>query len=388
MRLERVESCGGLLFRLAVGGSIALMLLLVLVTRRPAGPADVILVAAAAVASAAWLSPRALEPLTIAASVASPAATLFVATRGTGPEPSVVFEAGGLLLVIVKMVWKAPKSRMVQLTALVTLALAVLPLRASSVRAHAPLSVLASMPLLVLVALAVGAGAYLRALADRRERALAAVRAGERLELARDLHDFVAHHVTGIVVQAQAARYAARSGVPQTAEQIDTMFAAIEKSGAEALTSMRRLVGLLRDAEPAEPGQTRPLGDLDRLTELVHGFTDPPAQLDLDPALPDLPPEVAASACRVVQEALTNVRKHAADATQVQVRVGRVADVVEVSVRDDGQGRGRLLPAGGYGLAGLTERVQALGGELRSGPRPEGGWEVVARLGKLRESAL
>jgi len=381
-----VESCGGLLFRLSVGGSIALMLLLVLVSRRPAGLADLVLVAVAAVASAAWLLPRAMESLAIAASVASLATTLFVATHGVAAEPSALFEVGGLLLVVVKLVWKAPKSRMVQLTALVTLALAVVPLRASTVRTHPPVSILASMPLLVMVALAVGTGAYLRALADRRKRALAEVRAGERLELARDLHDFVAHHVTGIVVQAQAARYASRSGVPQTPEQIDTMFAAIEKSGAEALTSMRRLVGLLRDPEP---GTTRPLGDLDRLADLVKDFDHPPARLELDPALSDLPPEIAASACRVVQEALTNVRKHAADATQVQVRLGRIGDVVEVSVRDDGQGRGgRLLPAGGYGLAGLAERVQALDGELRCGPRPEGGWEVVARLGKLRESAL
>ncbi|MEV4259437.1 histidine kinase, partial [Spirillospora sp. NPDC049652] len=229
----------------------------------------------------------------------------------------------------------------------------------------------------------------IRAMDARRRRALSDARRDERLELARDLHDFVAHHVTGIVVQAQAARFAASSGAAaQSPEQLDRMFGQIEKAGTEALTSMRRMVGLLRDAQDAarpggphaDGGATRPVGDLTQIAELVDGFGDtPPATLALADDLGELPPEVVTSVHRVVQEALTNARKHAADATVVRVSVARLGDgSVEVAVRDDGQGRGRRLPSGGFGLAGLAERVDAVDGRLTAGPRPEGGWEVVA----------
>ncbi|TYK53548.1 hypothetical protein FXF68_00780 [Actinomadura decatromicini] len=256
---------------------------------------------------------------------------------------------------------------------------------------YSPLAALLfTAPLGVTVAVALGIGLYLRAVDARRSRALAAARRDERLELARDLHDFVAHHVTGIVVQAQAARFTAGSGAAHSPEQLDAMLGGIEKAGTEALTSMRRMVGLLRDAQhvDAPDGEargdggaaTRPVGDLARLRELVDGFTHPPAALTLAPDLGTLPPEVATSAHRVVQEALTNVRKHAADAATVQVTLARVGHGVEVAVRDDGRGRGRRLPSGGFGLTGLAERVGALGGWLRAGPRPDGGWEVVAVL--------
>jgi signal transduction histidine kinase len=150
---------------------------------------------------------------------------------------------------------------------------------------------------------------------------------------------------------------------------------------------MRRLVGLLRESEDAA---VRPVGDLAQLTELVGGFTNPQAVLKIDPDLPELPPEIATTAHRVVQEALTNARKHAADASIIRVGVALLpSKAVEVTVRDDGQGKGRRLPSGRYGLVGLTERVGAVGGTLHAGPRPEGGWEVVALLPlevSLRES--
>ncbi|MFC7729582.1 sensor histidine kinase [Actinomadura keratinilytica] len=116
------------------------------------------------------------------------------------------------------------------------------------------------------------------------------------------------------------------------------------------------------------------------MEELVAGFTDLPVTLTVDPGLGDLPPEIATSVHRIVQEALTNTRKHAADATRVRVEVVRVPDGIEVGVRDNGQGRGRRLPSSGFGLVGLAERVEALGGRMRAGRRPEGGWELVAVL--------
>jgi signal transduction histidine kinase len=149
---------------------------------------------------------------------------------------------------------------------------------------------------------------------------------------------------------------------------------------------MRRTVGVLRDTAEAD---RRPVGDLAGVADLVEGFAGPGQQVTLqrDPALlDDLPHEVQAAAFRVVQEALTNVRRHAADATTVTVRLRLRPDGgrLEVTVSDDGRG-GTQLPAeahgGGFGLVGLRERVTALGGELHTGPvTPDHGWVVRALL--------
>ncbi|MER6808519.1 histidine kinase [Spirillospora sp. NPDC000708] len=401
--LDRVHSVGGCLMRIAYGGFASLYLLAGLIAVHHELP-QIWLIAFAAVANAAALAPdRWRIRAAVGAGALSLLGTLYISTAVDlhHSNPGVAAEIGGLLIVIARAVWKAPRDRLVPLAVLLGAAVLALPLR------WAPVAALVfTAPLGITVAVALGVGLYLRAVDARRARSLAAARRDERLELARDLHDFVAHHVTGIVVQAQAARFAARSGAAQSPERLDTMFAGIEKAGTEALTSMRQMVGLLRDAQhtgaadgeafgaagttagatgtaggAAGEAATRPVGDLGRLRDLVAGFADPPATLALAPDLGPLPPEVAASVHRVVQESLTNVRKHAADAASVRVAVARAAGgSVEVSVRDDGQGRGRRLPSSGFGLAGLSERVDALGGRLRAGPRPEGGWEVVALL--------
>ncbi|MDL4817873.1 sensor histidine kinase [Actinomadura opuntiae] len=391
--LDRIHSVGGCLMRAAYGGFAFLYLLGGLIAVHHEPP-QLWLILFAAVANAAALAPRRwLVRAAVAAGALSLAGTAGICAAADlhNSNPGVFAEIGGLLIVIARTVWKAARDRIVPLTVLLGAAVLAIPLRWSPVGA-----LLFTAPLGITVAVALGVGLYLRAVDARRARSLAAARRDERLELARDLHDFVAHHVTGIVVQAQAARFAAQSGAAQSPEQLDTMFGGIEKAGTEALTSMRQMVGLLRDAQHtaapdgeafggggARAGEaaTRPVGDLTRLRDLVAGFAHPPATLALAPDVGALPPEVAASVHRVVQEALTNVRKHAADAASVHVEVARVGGgSVEVSVRDDGQGRGRRLPSSGFGLAGLTERVDALGGRLHAGPRPEGGWEVVARL--------
>ncbi|MEU6753512.1 histidine kinase [Spirillospora sp. NPDC046719] len=401
--LDRVHSVGGCLMRIAYGGFASLYLLAGLIAVHHERP-QIWLIVFAAAANAAALAPgRWRIRAAVGAGALSLLGTFYVSTAVDlhNSNPGVFAEIGGLLIVIARVVWKAPRDRLVPLAVLLGAAVLAVPLRWSPVAA-----LVFTAPLGITVAVALGVGLYLRAVDARRARSLAAARRDERLELARDLHDFVAHHVTGIVVQAQAARFAARSGAAQSPERLDTMFAGIEKAGTEALTSMRQMVGLLRDAQhtgaadgeafgaagktagtaetaggAAGEAATRPVGDLGRLRDLVAGFADPPATLALAPDLGPLPPEVAASVHRVVQESLTNVRKHAADAASVRVAVARAAGgSVEVSVRDDGQGRGRRLPSSGFGLAGLSERVDALGGRLRAGPRPEGGWEVVALL--------
>ncbi|MEU6858117.1 ATP-binding protein [Glycomyces sp. NPDC046736] len=232
--------------------------------------------------------------------------------------------------------------------------------------------------IMVLMGLAtvVSVGAYLRSMDRLRRETQEEVRRAERLELAREMHDFVAHHVTGIVVLAQAAQVAETD--PRRS------FADIEEAGLAALTSMRRMVKMLRDDDSG--AGVNPLGDLSQIEDLVDRFnregTD--ATCFISPDLAGaVAPEIAATAHRVVREALTNVRKHARGATRVRVVVAAAGTQgLEVSVRDNGQGaRGRLAESGaGMGLLGLGERIEAVGGTLKAQPRPEGGWETAAWL--------
>ena len=232
---------------------------------------------------------------------------------------------------------------------------------------------------LVLVGLTAGLAGYLRSLDYRRAVAVTETRRSERLAIAADLHDFVAHHVTGILVQTQVARMMAadRPG------ELDPVLSTIERAATEALASMRRTVGVLRDTG-TEPGGRRPVGDLAGIGELIDGFAVPGQRVTLrrDPAVPDdLPHEVQAAAFRVVQEALTNVRRHAADATEVTVDLRCDGRRLHVAVTDNGRGGTQLPDAargGGFGLVGLKERVSALNGDLRCGARPEHGWNVRA----------
>ncbi|WP_374773501.1 histidine kinase [Streptomyces sp. NBC_01310] len=231
--------------------------------------------------------------------------------------------------------------------------------------------------------LAVVVGAYsllLRMQSAQRVLDLRAVRTAERLELARELHDLVAHHVTGIVVEARAARFTKVS-----AERAGEIFGRIETAGDEALGSMRRLVKILRedDASKAAITPVAGLADIRGLTERFS-VTGPPVVLFVENGLEDrLPAHVAATAHRIVLEALTNTGKHAATATAVRVGLRTVPAGLEVRIADDGGHPAKLSESargGGYGLAGMAERAEALGGSLTAGPTPEGGWLVTATL--------
>lgn len=229
----------------------------------------------------------------------------------------------------------------------------------------------------------------LRLQSVQRVRELRAVRSAERLELARELHDLVAHHVTGIVVEARAARYTKVS-----AERAGEIFGRIEAAGDEALGSMRRLVKILREgAEDGTTGQapgtgpgTAPVAGLREIRGLVERFaaTGPPVALYIETGLDArLPADVAATAHRIVLEALTNIGKHAATATAVRIGLRTVPAGLEVRIADDGGRPARLSEnarGGGYGLVGMAERAAALGGSLTAGPAPEGGWLVTALL--------
>ncbi|WP_157181109.1 sensor histidine kinase [Actinopolymorpha alba] len=222
----------------------------------------------------------------------------------------------------------------------------------------------------------VALGLGLRRLDARRVAVAAKVRRSERLVLARELHDVVAHHVTGIVVAAQAARLVAR----KYPERVDGSLADIEGAGSDALAAMRRVVGLLRDTEDAAPAGS----GTEQLSALVDRFAGqgPAVRLELPAGEPTWPPEVTSTVYRVVQESLTNISRHAGQAHAVRVRVAQDRESVTVEVTDDAPAPGpsRYPRRGGYGLVGMRERVEALGGTLVTGREPGPGWSVRATL--------
>jgi signal transduction histidine kinase len=231
---------------------------------------------------------------------------------------------------------------------------------------------------------AVAAGLWLRFLDLRQRAALDAVRRGERLDLARELHDTAAHHITGIVIQAQAARIAAR----RDAGALDRALGGIESAGTDALAAMRQVIGLLRDTgDAAGAGDAAGLSPgPEQLSDLVERFAGrgPAVQLRLPaaPAEPAWPPEVTTTVYRVVQESLTNVARHAGGAREVTVTLAHDQRAITVEVTDDAPAASspRFPHAGGYGLVGMRERVEALGGTLSAGPRAAAGWSVLAAL--------
>ncbi|MEV6303620.1 histidine kinase [Actinoplanes sp. NPDC051861] len=228
---------------------------------------------------------------------------------------------------------------------------------------------------------AIGVGYTLRSVEGSRRRALDAVRAEQRAEFARDLHDFIAHHVTGIVVQAQGARFIAEQDPKRAMLALEQ----IEQAGAETMASMRRMVGVLRDPHSRPDAPLAPIAGVPELPALIEQFTaagGPPARLHLEGAAEGLPVEVSTSAYRVVMEALTNARQHAPGASAVDVWLRRTPKLLQLRVANDGPPPRPPAPRDrpGYGLAGLTERVRAVGGQISAGPGVDGGWVVDAAL--------
>ena len=208
---------------------------------------------------------------------------------------------------------------------------------------------------------------------ERDERARTAV-AEERARIARELHDVVAHAVSVIVVQARGGRRMLAADPEEARAAFDT----IEETGHQALTEMRRLLGLLRaDDESLALAPQPSLAQLDRLVLQVRD-AGLPVEVEVVGEPRELPPGVDVSAYRIVQEALTNALRHAGPA-RAHVRVRYAEDGVELEITDDGAG-GANGSGGGHGLVGIRERVAVYGGELRAGPRAEGGYVLRARL--------
>ena len=203
--------------------------------------------------------------------------------------------------------------------------------------------------------------------------------AEERLRIARDLHDVVAHHIALVNVQAGVASHV----MDKRPDQAKEALAHVRQASRSALDELRATVGLLRQSgDPEAP--TEPAPGLARLGELVGTFHH--AGLHVEVARADqgteLPAAVDLAAYRIIQEALTNVRKHAGGRAKAEVSVVRVGPNIEVTVLDDGTGTEDGAPAdgGGHGLLGMRERVTAVRGTLTTGPRYGGGFRVHAIL--------
>jgi signal transduction histidine kinase len=214
---------------------------------------------------------------------------------------------------------------------------------------------------------------------DREAQARAAV-IDERARIARELHDVVAHGVSLMVVQAGGARLLLDD--PAGADRVRAHLRAIEHSGRQALDEMRRLLTMLRDDDVVT---LEPLPGIDRLDVLVDSAreADVRVRMRIEGEPEALPAGVDLTAYRIVQEALTNVIRHAGPASaEVTVRYG--ADALELEVVDDGCGSAHAN-GGGHGLVGMQERTALYGGQLDVGDRPEGGYAVRVRLPLSRD---
>lgn len=214
--------------------------------------------------------------------------------------------------------------------------------------------------------------------ADRLAEAQRAV-ALERIRIAREMHDVVAHGMSVIAVQAAAAQEIAHTDPDKTVE----VLASIETVGRESLSEMRRMLGVLRSDD--EPGTSfAPQPTLSDVAEVVAQSVGSgvATKLVITGNMRDLPPGVELAAFRIVQEALTNVRRHGGQWASAVVQVGYDSDAVTISITDDGVGVAPSLTesSGGNGLIGMRERVETYGGELSAGPRPGGGFLVQATL--------
>lgn len=215
----------------------------------------------------------------------------------------------------------------------------------------------------------------------RRELEVERAASEERMRIARELHDVVAHSMSVMVIQAAAALRVIDSQPEQAREAMRQ----VESTGRQAMAEMRRLLGVVRDGSRAQP--TAPQPSLARLQDLVDEFRAAglPVTARTEGEPRPLAPGLDVSAYRVLQEALTNAMRHA-QASSVSVLLRYAADEIEISVTDDGGGPGAAAASErmGHGLVGMRERVALFGGELQAGAGSQGGFTVRARLPTAR----
>ncbi|MCX4731324.1 sensor histidine kinase [Streptomyces sp. NBC_01363] len=208
--------------------------------------------------------------------------------------------------------------------------------------------------------------------------------AAERARIARELHDVVAHNVSVMVVQADGAAYVMDAAPDQAKQALET----ISSTGRQALAEMRRLLGVLRTGDAEESGEYVPQPDVDQIEDLIEQVRQTGLAVDfkIEGTPRPLPSGVELTAYRIVQEALTNTRKHGGPDAGASVRLVYFDDGLGLLVEDDGRGAAHELyedggaDGEGHGMIGMRERVGMVGGTLDAGPRPGGGFRISALL--------
>ncbi|MFD3814162.1 sensor histidine kinase [Streptomyces rubiginosohelvolus] len=208
--------------------------------------------------------------------------------------------------------------------------------------------------------------------------------AAERARIARELHDVVAHNVSVMVVQADGAAYVMDAAPDQAKQALET----ISGTGRQALAEMRRLLGVLRTGDAPEGGEYVPQPDVEQIEDLVAQVRQTGLEVDfkVEGTPRPLPSGVELTAYRVVQEALTNTRKHGGPDAGASVRLVYFDDGLGLLIEDDGRGAAHELyedggaDGAGHGMIGMRERVGMVGGTLDAGPRPGGGFRISALL--------
>ncbi|MEV8456526.1 sensor histidine kinase [Streptomyces sp. NPDC052095] len=233
--------------------------------------------------------------------------------------------------------------------------------------------------------------AYFRQLEERaarlereREAQSKVAVAAERARIARELHDVVAHNVSVMVVQADGAAYVMDAAPDQAKQALET----ISSTGRQALAEMRRLLGVLRTGDAQESGEYVPQPDVEQIQELIEQVRRTGLVVDfkVEGTPRPLPSGVELTAYRIVQEALTNTRKHGGPDAGASVRLLYFDDGLGLLVEDDGRGAAHELyedggaDGAGHGMIGMRERVGMVGGTLDAGPRPGGGFRISALL--------
>ncbi|HVK20575.1 MAG TPA: sensor histidine kinase [Actinokineospora sp.] len=228
---------------------------------------------------------------------------------------------------------------------------------------------------LVLLFSVMAVGAAIRYRSRARTRELDQVKLLERERLARDLHDTVAHHVSAMAIRAQAGLATAANNPDAAVDALRV----IESEAAVVLDEMRAMVRVMRGNRPAELTPNRRVADLEQLATRSHAV--PAVEVDIRGDVDSLPSPVGTAIYRLAQESITNARRHARHATRIAVRVATDDQSVHLSVRDDGDGGPVRRPESpGYGLIGMIERADLLGGTFEAGPNPGRGWTVTAVL--------
>ncbi len=230
----------------------------------------------------------------------------------------------------------------------------------------------------IVLSIPIEVGLIVRYQRSAKARAISEAKSREREELARDLHDTVAHHVSAIAVQAQAGQALAATDPDRALDVLRV----IEEAASRTLVEMRAMVGTLRNGAEADLAPQPGVSDLYRLANDTPGEMQVRVSIATD--IGEVGAATQAALYRIARESITNAIRHARGATTVDVTVAASRDMVQLVVVDDGRSKsnssGAELNGSGYGLLGMAERADMLGGTMRAGPRPDGGWQVLAAL--------